>query len=287
MFSTFFIVVLAIFAVYVRAESHTVKFQNNCGKGTPVLLAAGTFLANGSDYTSNGPIQSAISYLQTGQCLENGENCAIVEMNINNPTCAGCGPSVDISLISPHALNVPVAFAFYGGTGDTCDGLGAVCSTDNCDTAFFQPNDNQVQRACQADNVNLLITFCGSETTQFTEAVAGSLASLVSGSSSESVSSSAASSPAASHSSSAEASPSSSAAATPTSSAIINVAEPSISAPASVSASVSPSLSSSAASPSKTCSRKRSVRAKRSASLSKHAQYRHRARALAGAHGTF
>lgn len=23
----------------------------------------------------------------------------------------------------------------------------------NCDTAFFNPNDNQVQRACQADNV--------------------------------------------------------------------------------------------------------------------------------------
>jgi len=125
------------------------------------LIQGANTLSNGQDYTSNGPLSSAIAYLQTGNCLFNGENCAIVEMTLGNPTCPGCGSSVDISLIAPHALNVPTSFSFYNG----CDGTGATCSTPDCKTAFFQPNDNQVQVACQTDNVDLLITFCGDGST--------------------------------------------------------------------------------------------------------------------------
>lgn len=33
-------------------------------------------------------------------------------------------------------------------------------NSGSCNTAFFQPNDNQVQVQCQADNVNLKISFC-------------------------------------------------------------------------------------------------------------------------------
>lgn len=72
-------------------------------------------------------------------------------------------------------MNVPIGFQYFGGTGDVCDGLGAFCDSSDCDTAFHNPNDNQVQRACEADNVNLLIIFCPTEPTEFTPAVTGSL----------------------------------------------------------------------------------------------------------------
>lgn len=102
----------------------------------PVLIGNGALLANGTDYTSNGPINSAISYVSlflrfvilpdviagisrpvgicnnaahcstltidsAGDCLYNGEQCTLIELNIDNPTCPGCGPVGDISLISP------------------------------------------------------------------------------------------------------------------------------------------------------------------------------------------
>ncbi|KAH8083770.1 hypothetical protein BXZ70DRAFT_1012083 [Cristinia sonorae] len=150
------ITIFSVGASSVRGESHTIKFDNRCGRGTPLLIQGAKTLSKGEDFTSNGPFSSAIAYLQTGECDFNGEKCATVEMTLGNPTCPGCGSSVDISLIAPHALNVPTAFSYYGG----CDGQGATCSTPDCRTAFFKPDDNQVQVACQNDNVNLLITFC-------------------------------------------------------------------------------------------------------------------------------
>ena len=44
------------------------------------------------------------SYLQTGECLFNGEHCTLMEYNLGNPTCPGCGSSVDISLIDPYVF---------------------------------------------------------------------------------------------------------------------------------------------------------------------------------------
>ncbi|KAN0138407.1 hypothetical protein V8E53_003870 [Lactarius tabidus] len=138
-----------------RAESHTIRFVNKCGEGTPQLVIGGKILSYGEDWTSNGP-QAGIAYLQTGECLLNGEKCTLLEFNLINPTCAGCGSSVDISLIPPHALNVPIAFSYVDG----CNGQGATCTTPDCRTAFHLSTDNQVQVACQVENVGLLITFC-------------------------------------------------------------------------------------------------------------------------------
>ncbi|KAI0067159.1 hypothetical protein BV25DRAFT_1876887 [Artomyces pyxidatus] len=151
---------LTLFVLFAGAaaisESHTIRFDNQCGKGTPQLIIGGRVVSNGSDYTSQGPASSGIAYLQTGSCLFNGENCAIVEFTLGNPTCAGCGSSTDISLIAPHQLNVPTGFSYFNG----CDGVGATCTTPECNAAFFNPNDNQVQVACQSNNVGLLISFC-------------------------------------------------------------------------------------------------------------------------------
>lgn len=174
----FSLALLSVFVSQVLGESHTIHFVNNCGSGTPKLIQGANTLSNGEDFTSNGPLSSAIAYLQTGKCGFNGENCALVEMTMGNPTCPGCGSSVDISLIAPHAFNVPTAFRFYGGEGDTCDGLGASCAGANCNTAFFQPDDTTVQRACQSDNVNLEITFCANSVSEFTTAVPGSLSNI-------------------------------------------------------------------------------------------------------------
>ncbi|OBZ68278.1 hypothetical protein A0H81_11971 [Grifola frondosa] len=140
----------------VSAEQHTIRFQNNCGKGTPQLVQNGNILSTGQDYVSNGPFTAGIAYLQTGECLLNGEGCTLLEMTLVNPTAPGSGSSTDISLIPPHAFNVEASFSYFDG----CDGAGATCSSSTCPTAFFQPNDNQVQVQCQTDNVNLLISFC-------------------------------------------------------------------------------------------------------------------------------
>lgn len=159
----FFGLALALSATSaVRAESHTVKFDNQCGKGTPTLIVGGKVVSTGEAYTSNGALVGGIGYLQTGECGFNGEGCTLMEMTLGNPTCAGCGSSSDISLIAPHAFNVETTFSYFGG----CDGQGATCNSGSCNTAFHQPNDNQVQVQCQDDNVNLLITFCGSSGTQ-------------------------------------------------------------------------------------------------------------------------
>ncbi|KAI0693995.1 hypothetical protein C8T65DRAFT_667296 [Cerioporus squamosus] len=143
--------------VSVRAESHTIRFKNNCGKGTPQLIQNGKVLSSGEDFVSNGPFSAAIAYLQTGECLLNGENCSTLEMTLVNPTAPGAGSSTDISLIAPHAFNVETTFSYFGG----CDGQGATCSSADCSTAFFKPDDNQVQVQCESNDVNLLITFCG------------------------------------------------------------------------------------------------------------------------------
>ncbi|KDR75027.1 hypothetical protein GALMADRAFT_248877 [Galerina marginata CBS 339.88] len=147
-------------AVDVIAETHTILFDNQCGHGTPRLIQNGNILSNGEPFTSNGPFSSGIAYLQTGNCLLNGEGCTLVEMTLGNPTCPGCGSSTDISLIPPHAYSVPVSFSYSGG----CNGQGATCASANCKTAFFVPDDNQVQVQCQENNVNLVITFCPGST---------------------------------------------------------------------------------------------------------------------------
>ncbi|KAG2134199.1 uncharacterized protein EDB93DRAFT_851360 [Suillus bovinus] len=156
-FPLFFSFFLAIFsAIGVGAsETHTIKFINQCGHGTPCLVENGRNVSTGQDYVVDG-LFSGIAYLQTGQCDTNGEECTLVEMNLVNPTCPGCGSSVDISLIDPHRFNVEASFAYYNG----CDGLGADCDGPNCAVAFYAPEDWYAQRQCEADNVNLLIAFC-------------------------------------------------------------------------------------------------------------------------------
>ncbi|KAL5506909.1 hypothetical protein ACEPAH_6365 [Sanghuangporus vaninii] len=151
---------LAIFSLLAAtgalAESHTVTFENKCGKGTPQLLQNGKTLSTGGAYTSGGPLISAISFLQTGSCGQNGEGCTLVETTLRNPTTPGSGSSSDISLIPPHKFSVASGFRYENG----CDGKGADCPDANCPQAFRKPNDTNVQVACQADNVNLVITFC-------------------------------------------------------------------------------------------------------------------------------
>ncbi|KAF8911696.1 glycopeptide [Gymnopilus junonius] len=155
-------VVTTFVAVCVRAETHTVHFTNLCGFGTPTLIQGSNVLSTGADYTSNGPLISAIAYVglklcnTLGSCGFNGEGCTLIETTLKNPTTPGSGSSTDVSLIPPHSFSVTSGFGYYGG----CDGAGADCNSPNCNTAFRSPGDTFVQVACQANNVNLVITFC-------------------------------------------------------------------------------------------------------------------------------
>ncbi|KAF9245393.1 hypothetical protein BU15DRAFT_71144 [Melanogaster broomeanus] len=151
-----FLAVPLIATITVNAESHVIKFVNQCGFGSPALIQDGTNILVGDEYTTSGPY-SGIAYLQTGYCLANGENCTLLEMTMINPTCAGCGSTTDISLIPPHAYSVETSFAYYGG----CDGEGKMCSDPDCsEDAFFTSTDYVAQVACQVENVNLLVAFC-------------------------------------------------------------------------------------------------------------------------------
>ncbi|KAJ3574223.1 hypothetical protein NP233_g1907 [Leucocoprinus birnbaumii] len=140
----------------VNAETHTVTFDNRCGRGTPTLIQGGRVLSTGGSVTINGPLEGAIAYLQTGSCGFNGEGCTLIETTLVNPTSPGSGSSTDISLISPHAFSVTSGFGYYNG----CDGAGADCTSASCPMAFRTPTDYFAQVACQANNVNLAITFC-------------------------------------------------------------------------------------------------------------------------------
>ncbi|KAF8883279.1 hypothetical protein BD779DRAFT_1540448 [Infundibulicybe gibba] len=148
--------VIVIGGLGAQAETHTVRFDNRCGRGTPQLIQGPNVLSTGADFTSNGPLISAIAYLQTGSCLFNGEGCTTVETTLKNPTSPGGGSSTDITLIPTHAFSVTTGFGYFNG----CDGQGANCDNPQCPTAFFKPDDTHVQVACQTDNVNLVITFC-------------------------------------------------------------------------------------------------------------------------------
>ncbi|PPQ91258.1 hypothetical protein CVT25_006375 [Psilocybe cyanescens] len=153
-------VFLAMLVAGAHAESHTVHFTNRCGRGTPTLIQGGRVLSTGGDFTSNGPLTGAIAYvnlqIRRRSCGFNGEGCTLIETTLVNPTSPGSGSSSDISLIAPHSFSVASGFGYFNG----CDGAGADCTSASCSTAFRNPNDNQVQVACQSNNVNLAITFC-------------------------------------------------------------------------------------------------------------------------------
>ncbi|KAK7690576.1 hypothetical protein QCA50_005674 [Cerrena zonata] len=141
----------------VAAESHTVRFTNKCGRGTPTLRnQQGKVLSTGGDFKSNGPLIGAIAYLQTGNCGANGEGCTLIETTLRNPTTPGSGSSSDISLIPPHKFSVASGFKYFNG----CDGQGADCKDQNCKTAFHKPTDTNVQVACQTNDAGLNIIFC-------------------------------------------------------------------------------------------------------------------------------
>ncbi|RPD59800.1 hypothetical protein L227DRAFT_575790 [Lentinus tigrinus ALCF2SS1-6] len=155
--------------VSVRAETHTIRFENKCGKGTPQLIQNGKVLSSGEDFVSNGPFTAGIAYLQTGECLFNGEECTLLEMTLVNPVAPGSVSSTDISLITPHAFNVAASFSYFNG----CDRQGTTCNSADCTTAFHKFDDNQVQVQCDSSDVDVLITFCG-DATQSTAFASGS-----------------------------------------------------------------------------------------------------------------
>ncbi|KAI0819949.1 glycopeptide [Trametes gibbosa] len=147
------VVVAVCVSTHVSAEGHLVRFLNRCGSGTPTLVQGGRTLSTGGDFVSNGPINSALAYLQTGQCGFNGENCATVEMTLTDSS----GSFADISLIPPHAFNVgSVSFRFFG----TCSGFGQTCASANCNTAMHSPDDTGAIVFCGQPDVNLLVEFC-------------------------------------------------------------------------------------------------------------------------------
>ncbi|KAJ7502032.1 hypothetical protein B0H11DRAFT_1611441, partial [Mycena galericulata] len=74
----------------------------------PTLIKGNSVLSTGGGRVINGPLWSAIAYLQSGNesapaCGFNGEGCTFIETSLASPTAEspGFGSSTDISLIPP------------------------------------------------------------------------------------------------------------------------------------------------------------------------------------------
>ncbi|KAI0032087.1 hypothetical protein K488DRAFT_78669 [Vararia minispora EC-137] len=154
------LVAVPLFGACAQSELHTVTFDNRCNRGTPVLRGQNGQALPLTDgrYTSDGPLIAAIAYLQTGSCGDNGENCLTVETTLWNSQSFGQISNTGLSLIPPHQFNIGTAFTYTNG----CDGRGLTCSSEDCSSAAHNPNDTGVRvlTLCQADNVDLIITFC-------------------------------------------------------------------------------------------------------------------------------
>ncbi|KAJ7120037.1 hypothetical protein C8R44DRAFT_831788 [Mycena epipterygia] len=141
----------------VRAETHTITFTNEC----PTLMQGNAVISSGLEpVTIDGPLIGAIAFLQTGRCGGfgglPGNGCGIVNTTLVNPSTAGSNSSTAISLIFPHAFNVVIGFEYFNG----CDGRGANCTNDACPDALHGPTDTAPIITCDADNVDLAISFC-------------------------------------------------------------------------------------------------------------------------------
>ncbi|KAH8119455.1 hypothetical protein DFH11DRAFT_1501201 [Phellopilus nigrolimitatus] len=140
------------------SETHTITFDNRCGHGVPTLIQGSNVLSTGQSYTHNGAFSSAIAYLNNSMCGFNGEHCSLLEMTLGNS-----GTSADISLIPSHNFSDPIGWEYTGA----CNGNGAFCSENNCNTAFYKSDDTCVQVACTGDNAGMNIIFCEGGSSRF------------------------------------------------------------------------------------------------------------------------
>ncbi|KAJ7844020.1 glycopeptide [Mycena olivaceomarginata] len=139
-------------------EVHTIYFNNqfvllSTFKIQPTLIKGNSVLSTGGNFTINGPLGSAIAYLQSS----NGEGCTLLETSLVNPTPGdpGSGSSSDISLIPPYVCpwlpfsdSITLLCRYFNG----CDGQGAEY---DCPMAFHSPNETWVQVSCQDQDANL------------------------------------------------------------------------------------------------------------------------------------
>ncbi|KAI1792181.1 glycopeptide [Ganoderma leucocontextum] len=145
---------MLVLVLSVRAETHTIHFDNQCGFGTPTLVSNGVVLSTGGDVTVNGPIE-AVAYLQTGACGLDGENCTTVDISLTNAIPGepgGSASSAAIDIVPPHAFSAVTGFGYYNG----CDGAGEDCTNANCIAALpGLPPKTIVPVLCQTDNVRV------------------------------------------------------------------------------------------------------------------------------------
>ncbi|KAJ7176365.1 hypothetical protein C8R43DRAFT_867758, partial [Mycena crocata] len=118
--------------------------------GTPVNMLHTSIVTKktSSDFRTNGPLISAIAYLQTGACGFNGEGCTLLETTLSNGFS-----STDVSLIPPHTFSVTTGFGYFNG----CDGVGADCTHPDCPEAFENSEETFKQKGCSAADVNLAV----------------------------------------------------------------------------------------------------------------------------------
>ncbi|KAF8600276.1 hypothetical protein BDV93DRAFT_496924 [Ceratobasidium sp. AG-I] len=140
-------------------ESHTITFQNNCGKGTPQLQRNGKILSTGEPFTQKGRHLVATAWLATDGCGPSGENCTLVELDLMNAINTTTDSSTNILIADQYKFSVPVKFQYFGSCSTSNECLSASCCPQGAVCNDSEP-DNMSERLCLANNANVAITFC-------------------------------------------------------------------------------------------------------------------------------
>ncbi|KAK0193195.1 hypothetical protein F5146DRAFT_372892 [Armillaria mellea] len=130
------------FFVSVVSASHSIRFFNYCGSGTPTIVTHGsrTSLDVGTTFLSNSDVDGVIhSFLEQGTCGNNGTECTTVDVDLTIP---------EASISKTNQFSVPLSLQYSCANNSI---YFAECYSSNC---------NPTPISCNSFDSQLIITFC-------------------------------------------------------------------------------------------------------------------------------
>jgi len=135
-------------------DVHTITFNNNCGYGNPVWNTPSNATKNGAG-NAWAAVVSGVAWLDVDGCGPHGENCAVVEFTLDNPSGAA---TADISLVGTHAnYSEEISIQIYG---NQCYDI-LTCDSADCKDAIHDSSaSSPLIRCTDQFNAGLTVDFC-------------------------------------------------------------------------------------------------------------------------------